>query len=237
MQSWTRRKFLWATPGLFALGPALPSLRGDTLHKVRRGDTLSEIAQSYGVTVGDIKRANQLKGDLIRVDQQLIIPQGSADLDRFKKEFSKYRIDRKKWKYIVTHHSAIKNGNATIYDRNHRRRGMQNGLAYHFVIGNGVDSGDGEIEIGSRWKNQLDGGHVRKHYVNQHGIGICLIGNFMETRPTPKQIRSFTALVDLIGNYHLGGSFQYTAHKEVDKNHTVCPGKYFPLREMHRRFG
>jgi hypothetical protein len=42
-------------------------------------------------------------------------------------------------------YSAIKDGNAASYDRAHRRRGMENGLAYHFVIGNGVDSGDGEI--------------------------------------------------------------------------------------------
>ncbi len=226
-----------ATPGLLALGPLIPSTFGATSHTVRRGDTLSEIAVRYGTTVNDIKRSNGLKSDLIKVGQKLNIPQTEAELDTFKKEFSKYRINRSKWKYIVTHHSAIKNGNAKIYDKNHRRRGMQNGLAYHFVIGNGIDSGDGQIEIGSRWKNQLDGGHVRSSHVNQHGVGICLIGNFQETRPTTKQIASFSALVDLIGNYHLGGNFKYTAHKEVDKNHTVCPGRYFPLKSMHERFG
>src|SRR2546422_5378948 len=91
-----------------------------------------------------------------------------------------------RWQWIVGHHSAIKNGNATIYDRAHRQRGMENGLAYHFVIGNGIDSGDGEIEIGHRWIKQLKGGHVHREDINEVGIGICLVGNFEETRPTRK---------------------------------------------------
>lgn len=232
-----RRSFLRATPGLLVLGsPLLAWGVGNTRYTVRKGDTLSEIAQQFGISVGDIKRENALRGDLIRIGQVLDIPQSVAHLEAFKKEFSKYRIDRKKWKYIVAHHSAIKNGNAESYGNYHKRRGMVNGLAYHFVIGNGIDSGDGEIEIGPRWKQQLDGGHVRRRDYNQHGVGICLVGNFEESRPTPKQIQSFNALVDLIGNYHLGGSFKFTVHKEVDLNHTVCPGRNFPVQSMHRRF-
>src|SRR3974390_2523242 len=65
-----------------------------------------------------------------------------------------------RWRWLVIHHSGTEYGNAAIYDRQHRERGMENGLAYHFVIGNGVDSGDGEIEIGPRWLKQLKGGHV-----------------------------------------------------------------------------
>src|SRR5580765_4139378 len=67
-----------------------------------------------------------------------------------------------RWRWIVVHHSGIKYGNAEIYDRQHRERGMENGLSYHFVIGNGIDSGDGEIEVGGRWLKQLKGGHVHR---------------------------------------------------------------------------
>ena len=232
-----RRTFLRATPGLLALGSPLLCLQATTVHKVRKGDTLSEIAQQYGVSVGDIKRENQLKGDLIRIGQTLTIPQIGEGLGEFKQEFSKYRIERRKWKYIVVHHSAVRNGNAESYGNYHKRRGMENGLAYHFVIGNGVDSGDGEIEIGPRWKRQLDGGHVRRSEYNRHGVGICLVGNFEKSRPTSKQVQSLTSLIDLIGNHHLGGNFKFTVHKEVDLNHTVCPGRFFPLQSMHRRFG
>src|ERR1051325_4529102 len=94
----------------------------------------------------------------------------------------------RRWRWIVVHHSGTAYGNAAIYDRQHRERGMENGLAYHFVIGNGVDSGDGEIEIGPRWLKQLKGGHVHREDINESGIGICLVGNFEETKPTKNQM-------------------------------------------------
>ena len=43
-------------------------------HKVQPGQTLSAIAQAYGVTVEKIKKANSLKSDVIRVNQTLFIP-------------------------------------------------------------------------------------------------------------------------------------------------------------------
>lgn len=43
-------------------------------HKVGAGETLSVIGKAYGVTVLDIKKANSLQGDIIRVGQTLYIP-------------------------------------------------------------------------------------------------------------------------------------------------------------------
>lgn len=233
-----RRKFITGMAGLL-LPVGLASLwaAGGTVHVVRKGDTLSGIGFRYGVTVRDLKRVNGLKSDLIRVGQSLDIPAPSGSGQDLNALLAGISVDRRRWTYIVGHHSATKFGNAEIYDRNHRRRGMQNGLAYHFVIGNGVDSGDGEIEIGPRWRRQIQGGHVRKHEVNLHGIGICLVGNFEETHPTRRQIASFTRLVDHLGGNVLKNRYKFAVHKEIDRNHTVCPGRNFPLRAMHRRFG
>jgi N-acetyl-anhydromuramyl-L-alanine amidase AmpD len=114
---------------------------------------------------------------------------------------------------------------------------MQNGLAYHFVIGNGIDSADGEIEIGPRWKKQLEGGHVRNREVNLQGIGICMVGNYEETHPSKKQMASFTQLVDHLGDSVLKKRYTFAVHKEIDRNHTVCPGRNFPVRSMHERYG
>lgn len=207
-----------------------------SVHIVRKGDTLSGLAVRYGITVGDLKRANGLKGDLIRIGQPLKIPPASGGVD-VGKLLAGTRIDRGRWSYIVGHHSATKYGNAEIYDRNHRRRGMENGLAYHFVIGNGIDSGDGEIEIGPRWRKQLEGGHVRRRDVNLHGIGICLVGNFEESHPSRRQLAAFTSLVDHLGGNVLGNRYKFAVHKEIDRNHTVCPGRNFPVKAMHQRFG
>jgi hypothetical protein len=142
-----------------------------------------------------------------------------------------------RWKWIVAHHSATPEGNARIYDRAHRQRGMENGLAYHFLIGNGVDSKDGEIEIGSRWLKQLLGGHVRRDEINEVGIGICLVGNFERKSPSPAQLAAFTELVDYLREEVVGRKVRFAVHREIDPGRTVCPGRYFPIKQMHRRYG
>lgn len=55
---------LMATP-VFAAGA----------YKVNQGDTLSKIALKYGVTVDELKEANKLSSDLIRIGQLLHIPE------------------------------------------------------------------------------------------------------------------------------------------------------------------
>lgn len=234
----TRRRFLLALGApLLASIAASPLAAADRVHIVRKGDTLSELAQRYGVTVRELKRRNGLSSDLIKIGQRLRIPGDTVDVESVARLLRGTRIQRERWNYIVAHHSATKYGNAEIYDNYHRRRGMQNGLAYHFVIGNGLDSGDGEIEIGPRWRRQLHGGHVRKWKVNREGIGICLVGNFEKTRPTPRQLEAFTALTQYLGVNVLKNRYKFMVHKEVDPGHTICPGRNFPVRAMHRRFG
>lgn len=53
----------------------LPSLSfaSPDVYTVQRGDTLSKIATRYGVTVADLQSWNDLEGDLIEVDQILMI--------------------------------------------------------------------------------------------------------------------------------------------------------------------
>jgi membrane-bound lytic murein transglycosylase D len=47
-------------------------------HKVRRGDTLTEIAQRYGTSAAELKRYNKLSSSKIKVNQILKIPAGSG---------------------------------------------------------------------------------------------------------------------------------------------------------------
>jgi len=55
-------------------GTYLASIK-DIKHKVRRGESLSLVAQNYNVSVSKLKKANNLKSDKIRVGQVLSIPQ------------------------------------------------------------------------------------------------------------------------------------------------------------------
>ncbi len=55
--------------------PRLPPLTsGGGRHVVVRGDSLSTIAQRHGVRTADLRSANNLRGDVIHVGQELVIP-------------------------------------------------------------------------------------------------------------------------------------------------------------------
>ena len=142
-----------------------------------------------------------------------------------------------RWRWLVIHHSGTEYGNAAIYDRQHRKRGMENGLAYHFVIGNGVDSEDGEIEIGARWLKQLKGGHVHREDINEVGIGICLVGNLEETKPTKNQMLALRELIDYLRSDVVGKDIRFAVHREIDPHHTACPGRHFPAARLHQLYG
>lgn len=242
----TRRAFTRKALVCAALPWAVRSaLAGDATHSytVRQGDTLGHIATRFGVSVRALKRANGLSGDLIRTGETLRIPapatpeDGADPLDKVRAEHGGIRVNTRQWERVIVHHSAIKYGNAEIYDRAHRERGMQNGLAYHFLIGNGIDSGDGEIEIGPRWRRQLHGGHVRSYAVNKIAVGICLVGNFQKETPTRRQMTAFTRLTDWLLRDVLRPGITFDGHKDVEGEQTICPGRNFPLAEMHRRYG
>jgi LysM repeat protein len=225
-------------PGKNTANTTSPTTTGNS-YTVQSGDTLSGIALAYGITIGDLKRANNLNSDIIRIGQKLQLPQAVAMddlLGHVRAATQKINVRTNNWKRIVAHHSAIKYGNAEIYDRAHRKRGMKNGLAYHFVIGNGIDSGDGEIEIGPRWTKQLLGGHVKSYGINLTAIGICLVGNFEATHPSQRQMAAFTQLMDWLRSDIIPNAKQFAGHRDLRGEHTVCPGKNFPLAAMHARY-
>lgn len=242
--SLSRRQFTRnAVLASLACSSALPPLFAQAssgIYTVRQGDTLSHIARRYQTTVTALKRANHLSSDLIRVGQKLYLPSTARAMDGLhavRQACAGIKVRSSQWQRIVVHHSAIKYGNAAKYDAAHRRRGMKNGLAYHFVIGNGIDSGDGEIEVGPRWKKQLLGGHLKSYKLNLSAIGICLVGNFEEARPSQKQLQAFTQLMDWLQAEVLQKRVAFAGHRELRGEQTVCPGKYFPLKRMHARFG
>ena len=158
-----------------------------------------------------------------------------------RKSIDSAKVQRGRWKYIIVHNSATRQGNARIFDNYHRRvRKMKNGLAYHFVIGNGNSSGNGEIEIGNRWKRQINGGHVASNYLNDISIGICLVGDLNRDLPTKAQLEALdelcTYLRGRVGKVK-GKPAIVKGHKEINPKPTDCPGDRFPLSFLRKRFG
>ena len=138
------------------------------------------------------------------------------------------------WKWIVIHHSATPSGSARTFDRMHRDKGWDE-LGYHFVIGNGTDSGDGQIEVGSRWPKQKWGAHAKtpNNEYNDYGIGICLVGNFDIERPTQQQTRALARLVSYLMKTYDVPSSRVLGHADTGKP-TDCPGRNMNIAAVRR---
>ncbi len=108
------------------------------------------------------------------------------------------RIQKERWRAIVIHHSGTSSGNAESLAKYHDKLGYD-GLGYHFVIGNGNGTGDGDLQVGYRWMRQIDGRHVvgtrHDEWYNSKAVGICLIGDGDKSKPTQQQIKQLTRLV------------------------------------------
>ena len=143
-------------------------------------------------------------------------------------------VQRARWKFVIVHNSGTRQGNARAFDYYHRKiRRMRNGLAYHFVIGNGTSSRNGQIEIGDRWRRQINGGHVHSDYMNNIGLGICLVGDFNRDQPTRAQLEACEELIRYLQERcgkSDGRSLIVRPHREVNPPRwaTDCPGDAFP---------
>lgn len=229
----------------------LPPTNGATIsmpdveYEVRKNQTLSEIASRFGLSIAEVSDYNGLgTPDQIYTGQILLIPgnvSGPIDyalprntLDQLKQ----ITPNKTRWKHIVIHHSGTERDSPASMDRWHRTNNkMENGLAYHFVIGNGYRGmKDGEIFIGDRWKRQIQGGHLAIQSLNDNSIGICLIGNFQENSgPSSDQLNSLRELIKyLMGECGVPLSGVQT-HKIIHPKHTECPGAHFPYKNFMAR--
>ncbi len=132
------------------------------------------------------------------------------------------------WKWIVVHHSDDVCGCCAKYDAAHRAKGWDE-CGYHFVIGNGSMTGDGQVEVTTRWPVQKHGAHAKTpdNRYNDFGIGIVLVGDF-EKGPGPSTAQ-YAALLRL--TRWLMARYDIPADGVVrhgDTKATACPGRNFP---------
>jgi len=144
------------------------------------------------------------------------------------------RVALNNWRWIVVHHSATPAGSALQFDRSHRQKGWDE-LGYHFVIGNGTGSADGQVEVGSRWTKQKWGAHTKTpdNQYNDFGIGICLVGDFDVDRPTAAQMQALARLVAyLMKTYHIPED-RVIGHSDAKPTH--CPGAHVNMADIRQR--
>jgi hypothetical protein len=141
----------------------------------------------------------------------------------------------KGWRAIIVHHSATDFGNAAIFDKWHKERNHWEGVGYDFVIGNGTDSSDGQVEVTFRWRKQITGAHCKtpNNWANEDGIGICLVGNFNETRPTTRQVQSLVRLIRFLQKrYGIPNNRIYGHGTTPGARVTDCPGRNLSITKL-----
>jgi len=100
--AWVKNPNLIRTGTTIAIPKNIERVSGPAVLKegyvVRRKDTLSRIAQKFKVSVDDMKRANNLKDDLITVGQKLVLPahaqhepRGNNHLPQLSEEQRRYK--------------------------------------------------------------------------------------------------------------------------------------------------
>ena len=141
----------------------------------------------------------------------------------------------KRWTAIVIHHSGTSNGNTVIFDKAHKESKHWEGVGYDFVIGNGTDSGNGQVEVTFRWREQKVGAHckVPGNWANKEAIGICLVGDFNRTVPTGRQMRALAKLIRFLQKrYGIAKSRIYDHKTTPGARVTDCPGRKFPRAKL-----
>ena len=203
-------------------------------HIVGSGQTLWGITKTYNVDMHEIMRINKIQDpNYIGVGQELFIPYARQELsvERYRpvaNQTVEGMVGPKdyfsRWCYITVHHSATTTGNAEAFDRNHRIRRM-GGLFYHFVIGNGTGSSDGELEVGWRWSRQ-------KYVERPFDIQICLVGDFSKQRVSLKQYATLLKLISILEKQYNIPAGNIRRHKDVSESYTECPGSNFPFTQL-----
>ena len=140
--------------------------------------------------------------------------------------------EKRQWTWIVIHHSATPTGGMAAFDKAHKAKGWD-GVGYHFVIGNGTDTADGQIEVTPRWPIQKHGAHAKTpdNQYNEHGIGICLVGNMDDHPPSAKQMASLEKLVAYLADTYRVKQSNILGHKMTGKQ-TDCPGSMTNIAQI-----
>lgn len=146
--------------------PVVRSATKVAYHKVRRGENLSLISKRYGVSIGELKRNNQLKGDLLFVGQKIklakssVAPRSVASAPKAKNDFVIYKVKRGDnlttiARQFATSYHAIKRLNSMRSNRVFVGQRLKVPTKYQLRVYT-VKRGDTLIQIAKRFSTSLD---------------------------------------------------------------------------------
>ena len=129
----------------------------------------------------------------------------------------------KKVNFIAVHHSQRKIDSVKRIRDLHIKINKWEDIGYHYLI----DKKD-KIHVGRSEK--FIGAHVFGH--NKNSVGICLIGNFDEEKPTKAQIRTLIKfLKNKIKKFKIPIK-NILGHREFSGVTKTCPGKFVDMGKI-----
>ena len=144
-------------------------------------------------------------------------------------------VPKGQWQSIVIHCSGSLAGTPATIEAQQRALNIE-GLGYHFVIGNGAGTGDGEVHVGYRWMDQLPGAHTagpKGDWFNRHAVGICLVGDGQRRPFTDQQINRLVQLTAALADKLGVPPEQVYLHSDLAP--TASPGRFFPAAVFRER--
>lgn len=141
------------------------------------------------------------------------------------------------WEGRVVIHSTGFDGPASLadlQDYHTRVLGLEEGLAYHFVIGGGQGMRAGRIVAGPRWAGGIPCAALRDPELAAGRISIALAGEFSDAPPVRAQLEALAELLDYLTAK--AGRLDVRLHRELEPCPRKCPGPHFPedlLREAY----
>ena len=129
----------------------------------------------------------------------------------------------KKIKFIAVHHSQRKIDSLKRIKELHVKINKWEDIGYHFLIDK-----NGKLYKGRSEK--FIGAHVYGH--NKDSIGICLIGNFDEEKPTKKQIQTLMKFLKQKTKKFKIPTNNILGHREFPNVIKTCPGKFIDMDEI-----
>lgn len=133
------------------------------------------------------------------------------------------------WNWIVIHHTGEASGDVATLDARHRAEmGYEDGLAFHFLVGNGNGLALGAVAEGERWRRRIPGPHCTENPgVSLASVGVAAIGD-TAAAPLPREsMRALAALAESL-RARLGlPPERILLHREVEGGDASCPGAHF----------
>lgn len=128
---------------------------------------------------------------------------------------------------IAFHHAAINSGNAFSYADYHVVKNGWPGIGYHFVI-----LPDGTIQW--CWDLNVISYHVGDS--NRKAIGVCFVGNFDTSKPTPLQIEAAYRLIKELHRI-IGRKLEILGHNQYPGySWKSCPGSQVHMNTFRENY-